>query len=307
MKLYQAVYTQLEPEDIVSLESFEIASALKFETNDKGVPFGIVDNDDCQAKFSLLGGHVCDYTPRGSEPLLFVSDSSNYALGKAIRGGIPVCFPWFGPAKDADGQTDETKPAHGIVRTQLWELLATNHTNAGTEVSLAFQHADFRVTNTVRFGNTLNLDFTIENLQDSEQRFELALHTYFSVGDATQIEIRGLEHTPFLDQLTGETHQGSGLPIRFSEETDRIYQGVVEAVKLHDPTKNRSTSVRSSGSGSTVIWNPWIAKSKRMADFGDTEYPRMVCIETANIGENSINLTAGESHTTEVSISTCEL
>ena len=138
----------------------------------------------------------------------------------------------------------------------------------------------------------------VENTTDDEVAFELALHSYFELSDCRHVEISGLESVPFLDQLTGINETSAGKPIRFTGETDRIYEPSRESIVIHDPKKLRRIEVTRTNSNSTVVWNPWIAKAARMGDFGDEEWQRMCCVETANVRSHQVRLQPRESHTT---------
>lgn len=275
---------------------FAIEDAFHFEEHSSGLVQGKISTELCEGSFFLLGGHVAEYSLRDKRPILFLSDSANYEKGKAIRGGVPICFPWFGPHKQESSQ-----PAHGLVRTETWQIENAQLADDAVSVVLGFELDQLSLKYTISFGASLRMSLAVSN-SGPATTFELALHTYFSVSDAAQVCIEGLESVDFLDQLTGKVNPATQEPIRFTEETDRIYQGEVSRLRLVDPAWNRTISVAPTNSHSTVIWNPWIAKAKRMPDFGDLEYPHMCCIETANITPNQVDLAEGASHTTAVEI-----
>jgi glucose-6-phosphate 1-epimerase len=145
-----------------------------------------------------------------------------------------------------------------------------------------------------KFGRTLDMQLDIRNASISNATCEVALHTYFELGDATQASISGLESHNYRDQLTGESCAATGQPIRFTEETDRVYDREVPLIEIQDPVYARTTQIRPRNSQSTVVWNPWIAKSIRLTDFGDLEYGRMCCVETANVGKRQMQLAPRE-------------
>lgn len=265
---------------------------LQFVGGAGGLVFGEIETELCTGRFALHGGHVCGFQPRGAEPLLFMSNEAVFQEGKAIRGGIPVCFPWFGSKKDEQNELVAGAPAHGLVRTKTWELATATASDTGVTIGMQTIEDGWRISNRITFGRSLICDFTVENRGSESRECEIALHTYFQIGDVTRVLIDGLGTLPYLDQLTGESHKPenspSHAPIRFTEETDRIYHGVASEISLSDEASKREILVKSRGSQSTVVWNPWIAKSKRMADFGDDEYKEMCCIETANIRPNQL-------------------
>lgn len=258
---------------------FAIGDQLRFITHDSGLIQGVVCTAKCNGSFFLLGAHLSAFQPKSqSAPVLFQSSQSNYEEGKAIRGGVPICFPWF-----SAHPTDSDRPAHGLVRQSVWEVVRTSAENELVSVTLRWSNESFELRYEIVWGDSLQFQLAIQNQTDSLLSYEVALHTYLEVSDVANVTIEGLESTPFIDQLTKAANQPTGESIRFIEETDRIYQGRIDRVLLRDSGFNRTVVIQPVGSESTVIWNPWIAKSKRMADFGDDEYVRMCCVETANI------------------------
>jgi len=227
---------------------------------------------------------------------------SNFEKGKPIRGGVPICFPWFGPHA-----SDATLPAHGFARSQEWQLVKAQE-KKGDVIELYLETAidPFLLSFRVEFGAELKMTLKTQLPQDTKSTclFEDALHTYFSVSDVRTISIHGLEPTSFLDKVDhAQLKSATNVPILIDSETDRVYLDTLSDCVLNDAQKKRAIRVAKLGSASTVVWNPWIDKSKRMADFGDDEWPGMVCIETANIGNSRIQLAPGESHSTTAVIS----
>lgn len=283
-------------------ERFGIEDSLEFVEHPSGLVQGLVTTSQCKGSFFLLGAHVAEFEPRAAEPILFLSEKTNYAEGKAIRGGVPLCFPWFGPRKDAEGNFVKDAPSHGLVRTEVWDVLSVNAEADRLSIVLGIQLEEMAVRFTLSFAAQLEMGFEVENQSKEPIEYEVALHTYFVVQQVSEVAITGLEKVAFLDQLTGETVSATGEPIRFTEETDRIYHGNVDKISLQDPLMARTIQVIPKNSGSTVVWNPWVNKSKRMEDFGDEEYPSMCCIETAAIRPNHVLLQPGDKETLGVKI-----
>lgn len=244
------------------------------------------------ARLYLQGAHVTHYQPTGAAPVLFVSDRSLFAPGKPIRGGVPLVFPWFGPHP-----TDATQPAHGWARTSEWELQQVTHDDDRTTVSLSLAKEPFRLTFTARVGTTLGMELQVHNAGERPATFEEALHTYLAVGDVRQVRIDGLDGRAYLDKVDGGRRKTQSGPIAITGETDRVYLDTPDTVTVNDPRANRTIAVEKEGSATTVVWNPWVEKAKRMADFGDDEWPRMLCIETANAADNALTLAPGARHT----------
>ncbi len=261
------------------------------------------------AEIYLHGAHVTHFKKHDEPPLLFLSQCSRFAEGQAIRGGIPVIFPWFGP-REGLGQ-------HGFARVKDWELKEFAPAADGS-VSVRFRLPEcpdaaafppFTAEYVVTVNQSLTLKLIIRNeSKDKEFLFENCLHTYFAVSDATAVSVRGLAGASYLDKVASflEKTETSDA-IRIGSEVDRIYLNTTGPVEVLDPRVGRRIRVEKSGSASTVLWNPWIAKSQQMPDFGNDEYQRMICVESGNVGSNQISLPPGESSTLLVKISSQSL
>ena len=280
----------------------DLPPGVRLEPGFGGLTKVVVATDLATAEVYLHGAHVTHYQPAGQGPVLFLSRQSLFAAGKAIRGGVPICFPWFGPLENRP-----KAPAHGFARTSLWALAAATRDGGGV-VTLRFElsrgedpasdwpHA-FRAEYAVTVGPELTMALTIHHVGGEPFLYEAALHTYLSVGDVRQASVTGLENTPYLDKAAGREEPGVDAPVRFTGETDRVYQETTAACTADDPAGHRTIRVEKSGSASTVVWNPWVAKAKAMSDFGDGEWPGMLCIETANVRGSAVTLGPGGSHT----------
>ncbi|MEM6314515.1 MAG: D-hexose-6-phosphate mutarotase [Planctomycetota bacterium] len=246
----------------------------------------------------LNGAHLTRWHPPGHEPVLFMSERAVLEPGKAIRGGVPICFPWFGGAGD---------PSHGFARISPWSA------EIGSDDRVSFSLIDneatrdtwphaFAATFDVTGGDALKLRFSAKNTGDKPFTFELALHTYLAVADVRNVTLTGFADCDYIDQLDdNRTVTQQGEPT-IAGEVDRIYQNHTADVTITDPGLSRCITVKKTGSRSTVLWNPHIAKAKRLDDFGDDEWPQMLCVETANIGDHAVSLAPGASHETTVRI-----
>jgi glucose-6-phosphate 1-epimerase len=255
------------------------------------------------------GAHLAAWQPsHASAPVLWMSGHSAFKADKPIRGGVPICFPWFGPHPG-----DSAVPAHGFARVSPWTLCDAGQSADGT-VSLTFQleadnaspvwphhfHADLRLS----IGPTLQVDLEVHNVDTVPFTFEEALHTYFAVGGIEQVTVTGLEGTEYLDKVAaGRGARQDEQPIAFAAETDRVYLDTESTCVIHDPGLARRITIAKRGSRSTVVWNPWIAKARSMPDFGDDEWRGMVCIETANVGKAAVTVRPGDRHTMSALIS----
>ncbi len=261
------------------------------------------------ASLFVQGAHLTAWKPTAAGEVLFVSQKSHFDRGKAIRGGIPVCFPWFAARA---GRPES--PPHGFVRAAEWKVENVSDEADGA-VAITFSFRDdestrvkwphpFRATYSISIGSTLGLKFAVENTGSEAFSFESALHTYFQVSDVRSVKVTGLEETDYLDKVDGGARKRQAAePLLFTEEIDRVFVNTTATCELHDPGMHRRISVAKSGSATTVVWNPWIAKAAAMADFGDDEWVRMLCIETANASENAITLASGQKHEMTVTIS----
>ena len=258
------------------------------------------------AEIYLHGAHVTHFKKNDEQPLLFLSQCSRFAEDHPIRGGIPVIFPWFGAR--------EGLALHGFVRLKPWDLKEFAPAPDGS-VSIRFRLPDcpeasgfppFTADYVVTVNQSLTLQLIITNQsKDQPFVFENCLHTYFEVGDVTAISISGLKGLSYLDKVASflEKTEAGGV-IRIASEVDRIYLDSTGPVEILDPRFGRRILVAKEGSASTVLWNPWIAKSRQMPDFGDEEYERMICVESGNVASKSISLPPGATSTLTVKLST---
>lgn len=291
----------MNPEQLARLtHDHGLDGRVRFELGEGGLARAVVDTELASGECYLHGAHVSAWAPAGHEAVLFTSSRAAYRSGKAIRGGIPLCFPWFGRNASAPAA-----PSHGRVRTRAWPLASTRLTASG-EVELEFAIAcePFDVRYRVRFGASLHLSLSVSLAADvSPASYEAALHTYLQVGDVRRVTVSGLEAARYRDKVAGgrET-EASGTAIRFVGETDRVYLDTTDTVRVEQPTLSRRVSVSKTGSHNTVVWNPWIDKAAALGDLGDEEWTRFCCVETANVGAQAITLEPGTQHTMSATI-----
>jgi D-hexose-6-phosphate mutarotase len=251
------------------------------------------------AEVYLQGAHLTSFRKHGEPPLTFMSQCSRFTEGQPIRGGIPVVFPWFG-MREGMGN-------HGFARVKTWELKEFAPAPDGS-VSVRFRLPDcpeassfppFTADYVITVSAGLTLQLIVSNQSTDEPlTFENCFHTYFEVGDITSISIVGLKGVSYLDKVANfaqrtETNDA----IRISSEVDRIYFNTSGPIEIHDPRLGRKILIDKQGSDSTVVWNPWIARSQQMPDFGNDEYQRMVSVETGNVSSNEITLAPGRTST----------
>ncbi|WP_395753427.1 D-hexose-6-phosphate mutarotase [Prosthecobacter sp.] len=264
-----------------------------------GYPILVIEHPAVMGRIALNGAHVTDWIPDGHDPVLYMSAAAVLEPGKPIRGGIPICWPWFGPHP-----TDSSKPAHGFVRTQMWEVDVARETTAGVDIVLKLSDSaeskalwphSFSLRLHVHLGASLQVTLQVTNTGSSPWSMTGALHTYLNVEDVTKIAVHGLHGTHYVEgRLSPEKRPQQGT-IVIDQEVDRMYISDATVI-VHDPLWKRELVIEKAGSLATVVWNPWIEKSKRLADLPDEAYPEFLCIEAANAGEDIITIEPGHEH-----------
>lgn len=287
-------------------EKHSQAGYLVFKEGPGGFPIALIMTPDVTVAATPYGGQLLSCT-FASDPhdLLFLSQKAVFSEGSAIRGGVPICWPWFGPDPSNQGRSD-----HGFARTRMWNVAYTLLTPENDCV-IAFELTDtpdtlkiwphpFRLTLRLTVGRTLTLELVTHNTGTEPFTLSQALHTYFSIGDVTQISLTGLEGCSYSDKTDGGCEKMQNGPLSFTQETDRIYHGSGKNLALNDPLWNRNVRIASDGSQSTVVWNPWSEVCEQKGDMESGDYTKMVCIETANAGVDTLTLLPQESHTLRV-------
>ena len=299
------------PTDLSELQQrFTLPGTLKFDAGEGGLTRAVINTPLASGEVYLHGAHVTRYQPAGAQPVLWMSGKSVYQPDKPIRGGVPICFPWFGPRSG-----EPASPIHGFARIKEWRVESAEQlAGGGMQIVFAlgadeqtraiWPHA-FAARYSVTFGSTLELSLRVSNTGHGPFSFEEAMHTYLAVGDVRQVAVAGLEGTTYIDKTDALRQKPQGdAPVTIAAETDRVYLNTQTTCVLNDPAMRRRVRVAKQGSDTTVVWNPWIAKSKAMADFGDDEWTGMICIETCNAGERRVTLQPGQGHEMAATIST---
>ena len=285
------------PHDLRALQSRHSAPGAAIAEDRHGLVYIDIATSAATARVYLQGAHVTRYQPADSEPVLFLSARSQFLPGKPIRGGIPVIFPWFGPHP-----SDTARPAHGWARTSPWQLDRVTRDDDGATLTLSLGADPFALAYTVRVGHELRVELCVVNTGAAPVTFEEALHTYLAVKDVRQVRLEGLDNHDYLDKTDHGRRKTQSGPVTFTGETDRVYLDTSDAVTVHDPAAGRRIVVSKEHSDTTVVWNPWVEKAKRMPDFGDDEWPRMLCVESANAAENAVTLGPGGRHTLRATV-----
>lgn len=264
-----------------------------------GYPVLVINHPAATGRIALNGAHVMDWTPKGEKPVLYMSPLAELETGKPIRGGVPVCWPWFGPHP-----TDAALPAHGFARLLPWSVGTVTEDLTGvtlelmlqdSEASLPFWKHRFELRLEVRMGAALSLALNVKNTGQTEWSMTGALHTYLCVQDVREAAVLGLDDSYFVEsRLSPERVEQSG-PVYFDREVDRNYDSRGKVLLL-DRLGRRTVVVEKGGSRSTVVWNPWIEKSQRLPDLPDDAYPFFVCIEAVNSAPHDVVIPPGGEH-----------
>lgn len=261
-----------------------------------------IDNGLARATISPYAGQVLSYVPAGAtEDLLFLGDKAYFQEGKAIKGGIPICWPWFGPDPE-----DKGRAAHGFARSWPWTVLETQSLRDGsTKVSLGI--ADdfgtravwpqyFNLVLEITVGATLMLELITRNAGDTRFSITQGFHTYFKVGDIRHARVTGLDGCRYIDKTADDAVLTQEGPISVDREINRIYESVPAALAIEDEALHRRIRIRSGNSATCVVWNPWIETAKAMGDLDDEDYKVMLCVETLNAESEVIEVPAHGEH-----------
>jgi glucose-6-phosphate 1-epimerase len=279
---------------------------LVFKKGGGDIPLIEIKNEQASASISLQGAHLLSWVPAGEEDVIWLSTQAKFAPGKSVRGGIPICWPWFGPH-----ESNAAYPGHGFARTVLWQVTKTEALSAD-ETRVTFQLdsrqldaaikpmwplptiAEYRLT----IGKTLTIELTTFNHSDQAMTIGQALHTYFKVDDVSKTRILGLEDRPYLDKTDGFKRKTQSGAVTIGAEVDRVYLQTPDDVVIDDG--KRKIVIKKQGSQSTIVWNPWQAAAEKMGDLGQDGYLKMLCVESANAVDDTVVVGAGESYSLRV-------
>jgi len=281
---------------------FAIDGRLQVVEGSGGLPMIEITTQQARATVSLYGGQILSFQPTGqSRDLMFLSDTAYYEQGKAIKGGVPICWPWFGPDPDGKG-----RPGHGFVRNRAWKLLGTEERSydriqvrlglCDTDETRAIWDHGFELELQVTVGTSLEVALITRNTGPQAFPLSQALHTYLAVGDIAKTEVLGLENCTYIDKMDAGKEKVQNGAIVVSQETDRIYTGTESELTVEDIALSRRITITPQGSSSAVVWNPWAATAASMGDLGDDDYKQMICVETTNAGPDVVQVAPGSEH-----------
>lgn len=275
-----------------------------------------ISSDRAELLIAQQGAQVLSYQQVGEPPLLWLSDQALFRQGKSVRAGVPVCWPWFGnlqrnPQAVQAMYHGAQAPAHGLARTRDWQLLGIEDVGETLRIEFELPEAqgdlpgwphDVELKLVVEMGADLKLSLTSRNMGNIPVTISQALHSYFAVSDVRQARVEGVDGLGYIETLADwEQRQQQGA-LMFAGETDRIYLNTPQTLSIVDPHWNRRITLTSSGSRSAVIWNPWTERAKELADMADDGWQRMLCIETANVWDDLVELEPGRSSSLGVRI-----
>jgi len=280
---------------------FAIPGQLEFIKAEGGFPFIKIHNASATALISVYGGQVLSFKPHDqAHDLLYLSPKSIYAEGKAIRGGIPVCWPWFGP--DPKGLN---RPNHGFVRNNYWLVTRTEALSAAeTKITLVFKESSkkertwqkpFRLQLEITIGTGLSLRLCTENTGENAFSITQAFHTYFRVGHINAVQIQGLEGCEYFDKLDQGAQKIQQDVVTIGEEVDRIYTDVQKQLLLLDAAYKRRIQITSCSTKTAVVWNPWVKTTRKMPDLANNAYKEFICVEAGNIALDLVQIQPGSS------------
>ena len=265
-------------------------------TEYEGQPVLVIENKHCRAVIAYQGAQVLEFQRRGHAPLLWLSEASNFLPKRAIRGGIPLCFPWFG-----QHPTDPSILSHGFARNLPWTLYHVTEDDSGHVLTFTFRdneetraiwpHA-FNAMLEIRLGQLLELKFSVANVDKKPFDFTFAFHSYFAVDQIAQTKVVGLENTPFFDQLAPGKgfHQLERFPIEFHAETDRIYQRATGEYQIVQEHSKQRALIDAPDCSSAIVWNPWVEKTARLGDMDKDDWQNMLCVECGKVGAEVVTL-----------------
>ncbi|MDR2315954.1 MAG: D-hexose-6-phosphate mutarotase [Pseudomonas sp.] len=275
-----------------------------------------ISSEHAELLIAQQGAQILSYQRVGEPPLLWLSDQAIFRQGKSVRAGVPVCWPWFGnlqrnPASVQAMYRGEQAPAHGLARTRDWQLLGVEEHDDGVHIEFELREAkgklpdwphDVELKLQIVLGNDLTVSLSSCNMGNNPVTISQALHSYFAVSDVRQAKVEGVEGLQYIETLADwEQRQQQGA-LAFAGETDRIYLDTPQQLSIVDPHWERRITLTCSGSRSAVIWNPWTERAKELADMADDGWQRMLCIETANVWDDVVELKPGTSRSLQVRI-----
>jgi glucose-6-phosphate 1-epimerase len=280
---------------------FGIAGEVLFKEGDLGALVCEIRSASGNGTITVQGAQILSWAPAGQTPVVWLSPAARFAPGKSMRGGAPVCWPWFGPHSE-----DPAKPAHGFARNRDWDVREVASLTEGTRVVMGFAPNDAEraiwpydaeLMLAVTLGERLRFDLTTRNLGGESISITQAIHTYFQVGDIGSVRVEGLEGCEYVDKTGSNARVHQEGPILIDREVNRIYLGCPGDAIIVDESLGRRIRVTKQGSTSYVVWNPWAETAAKFGDMGQDGYRHMLCVETTNAATDAVTIAPGETYT----------
>lgn len=287
------------------MKHIEIPGIVEVAPGPGGLSQITVENEFAGAVIFPYGAHIASFVPKGAKDLLWMSSKSPFAAGKAIRGGIPVCWPWFSAHR-----SNKVLPNHGFARINTWHAASAAHLADGrTRLVFTLESSpetriiwpqDFRAEYTVTIGASLEIELSTTNTGTEPFSYEEALHSYFAVGDVGKTSLEGYDNQYYLDRGAGDQPGIQRGPYRPKAETTYLFDGPTQQARIIDPILKRSIVIEQNGAMSTAVWNPFETGAAKMPEIGEL-WPQFLCVEHGNFLSRAINLLPGFSHHLQVS------
>lgn len=284
-------------------KEFSVNGQINIVEGENGIPCVSINNKSATALISLYGAQVLSYKPVEKPELLFLSKLAIYQQGAAIKGGIPVCWPWFGVDPENKG-----RQSHGFARNRMWKLRSTEMlSDSQSRVVMGLVEDDetlllwpfeFDLSIEITVGKELDVKLKTKNTGKQKITITQALHTYFSIRNIEQVFIKGLDKKSYLDKAKinkGKEVKVQAGDVKFKQEVDRIYLDVPESMEICDVSGKQLINISSAGNKTAVVWNPGVDICQQMSDLGNADFQRFICVETANAASDVIEIQSGES------------
>lgn len=295
---------RLALEDIIKHHNFLSLTSSKTHypaAPGSGLPLLVVNTPLCKAVISLQGAQLLEFKSVDSDPLLWLSPNCDFTPGMALRGGVPLCLPWFGPHP-----TDKQKPKHGFARNMLWQL-GEAHLMQDGQVELEFLFVseandlfpyDFSAELRMTLGTSATLELTVNNTDSEAFNLSWAMHHYYRVGKSSGTKVTGLSEKNYLDNLEGLTEKFQDGELVIDAALDRVYPGVENFLSIE--SVNSTITVKHVNCPSVIVWNPGEEAAGKMADVGAGQEVFFLCVERGAVLREAWQLTAGSSATATV-------
>ena len=267
----------------------ELPESIGLNKSSADCPIYEIHHPTCKARITAHGAQVLSWKPSDEEEVLYLSPMAVFGEGKAIRGGVPICWPWFN-----SHPTDPDLPSHGIARTRVWNLVAASEHETGVKMKFEMSEGIWHASVTISIGESLELNLETRNPNEIPIVYSGALHPYFTVSDISNVRIVNLDGSAYLDTVAGETRRTQKGAVKFHGEVDAIYDSNA-SVLLVDEGSGRTLLIEKTGSPSTVIWNPWMEKSASLTDLPDDAYRKFCCVESAIANDMAVIVMPGTS------------